>query len=395
MDKCNSIIKRYFEGKSLRNIFLLICVMTLISRAIFYIVFKITDAGQNNGFIMQMTSIYDNNWYYGIIQDGYHLHPSYGNSGQAANWAFFPLDALLIKLLSFNGLIDIRIAGFIINNIFFIMAMLISYKYIMLTHNNTVLAIGYIFLMTFGPYNFYFSSLYTESLFLLLTVTALYEMEQSHYIKMGIAGCLLSATRVTGVFLCFCVLVKLIQKYRNEENVSFLGFVKKIFSNRRLVLGVSIIPAGLFSYMFYLYKLVGDPLAFIRIQNSIEWRGSSVKSYISSILPAFCSDKFIDIYLQLFLIMIIIVMIYQFKKGNLHEIFVYAIPCAIQFFNGNGVLMGIGRYSVGTGVFVIGFLEMISENFSQKAKLVTFLFLIYLSLKLLHGYFTYNIIAIG
>ena len=147
--------------------------------------------------------------------------------------------------------------------------------------------------------------------------------------------------------------------------------------------------------MFYLYKLVGDPLAFIRIQNSIEWRGSSVKSYISSILPAFCSDKFIDIYLQLFLIMIIIVMIYQFKKGNLHEIFVYAIPCAIQFFNGNGVLMGIGRYSVGTGVFVIGFLEMISENFSQKAKLVTFLFLIYLSLKLLHGYFTYNIIAIG
>ena len=29
MDKCNSIIKRYFEGKNLRNIFLLICVMTL------------------------------------------------------------------------------------------------------------------------------------------------------------------------------------------------------------------------------------------------------------------------------------------------------------------------------------------------------------------------------
>ena len=62
--------KRYFEGKNLRNIFLLICVMTLISRAIFYIVFKITDTGQNNGFIMQMTSIYDNNWYYGIIQGG-------------------------------------------------------------------------------------------------------------------------------------------------------------------------------------------------------------------------------------------------------------------------------------------------------------------------------------
>ncbi len=91
MDKCNSIIKRYFEGKNLRNIFLLICVMTLISRAIFYIVFKITDAGQNNGFIIWMTSIYDNNWYYGIIQGGYHLHPSYGNSGQAANWAFFRL----------------------------------------------------------------------------------------------------------------------------------------------------------------------------------------------------------------------------------------------------------------------------------------------------------------
>src|SRR5690606_18536658 len=61
-----------------------------------------------------------------------------------------------------------------------------------------------------GPFSFLFSMLYSESLFILLTVLGLVALQRSHYLAAAVAGALLSATRPTGVLFVFAILVQML-----------------------------------------------------------------------------------------------------------------------------------------------------------------------------------------
>jgi hypothetical protein len=95
----------------------------------------------------------------------------------------------------------------------------------------------------------------TESLFVVLTVASFYAARRERWWTAGVIGVLASATRLTGVLLLPSLLVLSWQMYRSLQ-------IKK-------VLGLLLIPFGLFAYMFYCWRLTGDALAFKHAQ--IAW----------------------------------------------------------------------------------------------------------------------------
>jgi hypothetical protein len=88
----------------------------------------------------------------------------------------------------------------------------------------------------------------TESLFLLLTAGSFYAAKRQCWWLAGVAGGLASATRITGVLLLPALLIES-QTYRSNR--------------RRLnLLWLLLIPAGLLTFMYFLYRSTGNPLAF-------------------------------------------------------------------------------------------------------------------------------------
>ena len=72
-------------------------------------------------------------------------------------------------------------------------------------------------IFTFGAYSFYFSILYSESLYLILLLITLFALERREYLFMGLAGAFLSATRNTGIMVVFAVGVKVIMNYIEDQ----------------------------------------------------------------------------------------------------------------------------------------------------------------------------------
>lgn len=107
-----------------------------------------------------------------------------------------------------------------------------------------------LFLLAF-PVSFFFSAAYTTGLYFLLACLSLLAMKEKRWLLTGIFGALASATQVFGVFLLLAAALE----YMKEKE-------KKIIS----AAGLALIPLGLLGFMAYLWKSVGDPLAFYHTQ---------------------------------------------------------------------------------------------------------------------------------
>ncbi len=91
-----------------------------------------------------------------------------GDKGDSSEWAFFPFYPMLMKGIHMIFPLNYDILAFMVNSLFFAMALVLAVKYILLTRDDLVHALVFVFLMAFGVYNFYFSLLYTEALFIFL-----------------------------------------------------------------------------------------------------------------------------------------------------------------------------------------------------------------------------------
>ncbi|WP_155373822.1 mannosyltransferase family protein [Catellatospora vulcania] len=97
---------------------------------------------------------------------------------------------------------------------------------------------------------------YSESTFLLFSVTCLYLARRERWWLAGLAGALAGATRVIGLVLALALLYEYLRRR---------GFDwRKV---RLDVLAVALVPAGLALYMIFLWRAYGNPLVFIEVQS--------------------------------------------------------------------------------------------------------------------------------
>lgn len=192
------------------------------------------------GFLMRFDA-----WYYHDIARTLY-------ADKADKFAFFPLYPLLSKGLSLLTGWPVYVSGIVIANSAVMAALLFLYKTYRQDLGRQPLTVAVI-LLAVWPSSIFFSSFYTESLYLLLAVVSFYFFRRGSLAASGFSGALLSATRPTGLALLPAFALD-----------AMLG--RRRFSWR--LLWLLVMPAGVGGYSLYCYLHTGDPLFFSAIQKN-------------------------------------------------------------------------------------------------------------------------------
>ena len=188
---------------------------------------------------------FDGEHYLSIAQIGY----------RGLEQAFFPLYPSLMKILTLPfgaNLYSLTISGLLISNVCFFGSLLVLWKLIRLDFDKKIALLTVIIILVF-PTSFYFGAVYSESVFLLLSLSSFYFARQNKWFLAGVFGMLASATRIFGIILLPALLIEAWQQKQP---------IHKIF-------WIMLIPLGLLSYMYYQWITVGDPLAFYHLQKIV------------------------------------------------------------------------------------------------------------------------------
>lgn len=242
---------------------LLLIVLAILGTAWRYAAFLLVRGGGFEAFLDAMCQ-FDCGWYRSLALNGYATEIATDNRTGQTNWAFFPAYPLLA-----GGVM--RLTGFSWN----LAAGLVSTAALVAAAAMSAPIFGpnrrafwlFAFLLLVGPFGWFATATYSESLFILLTVLAFVALQRSGYVAAGFWGGLLSATRVTGVLFAVAIAVQAVVDHR-RGGTPWRELPKRLLTDHRLWLGLLLVPIGLLTYMTYLRFTVGDGLAFARIQQT-------------------------------------------------------------------------------------------------------------------------------
>lgn len=205
---------------------------------------------------------WDSGWYARIAEQGYDPKSS----------AFFPLYPFLIAMV--RQLLDVTsaAAGVLISNAAFFLMLYVVYHLIRIDYGERDTR-RILWLFCLYPTSYYFSAVYTESLYLLLMALTLYCIRIGNWAGAGISGFVTSITRNTGVFL---TIPYALEYFKIRTWGDILPFLRRGFGNLgqanpgwkrwKGFLWVFVIPLSFFLYMGYLGCRFGDPFAFSHAQ---------------------------------------------------------------------------------------------------------------------------------
>jgi Gpi18-like mannosyltransferase len=189
---------------------------------------------------------WDSDLYRNIVTNGY----AYDSSRNEYSVAFFPLFPLLIKTVMALGL-PFEIAGFLVNNLAFLGAVLLIYHWV-----RELYGIGAArwttAVLVWCPFSLFSTVIYTEGLFLLLSAAALRAFQKKQHFWAAIWGALATATRLPGLAL---VPTFLIVSWREKR--SLMAYIASFTT-----------AGGLFLYSLYCGLKFGDPLVFLKAQKA-------------------------------------------------------------------------------------------------------------------------------
>jgi hypothetical protein len=200
--------------------------------------------------------VWDSGWYLDVAKFGYssalRQDPEILNQ---ANYAFFPLYPVLMRVLGplvggpFN-------AGLVISNVSLFVTCLVLIRLVRLDFDALTARRAAKYLLLF-PTGFILSGVFSESLFLALTVSSFYLLRKERLLAAGAIGFLASLTRSVGVLL---ILPLAIEYWRERRSQSRPIEIRAAF--------LFLAPLGLAVFSAYNFVLTGNALAFARIQSS-------------------------------------------------------------------------------------------------------------------------------
>ncbi len=259
---------------------------------------------------LKFLSNWDGPIYLTIAKHGY--HPSY-----LVN--FFPFYPLTISLLHkiISSLLD---SGLLIAWLSFIGAI---YYYIRIIKDyfhldKTEEIIKATLLFVLFPSAIFFIATFSESLFALLSLGAIYYAMKNKYMLAGLLTMMAGVTRVNGVFIILLVGMIL---YFNHQKI------------KNVLVAMTIGSLGLVSYMSALLIKFNNPLEFIKTQQNHGWLQHS---FLNNIVHVSTLNL-------LFLLPIIVSVVYWWKKDksfSIYSILYLLIPVV------GGQFGGFARYAL-------------------------------------------------
>ena len=259
---------------------------------------------------------WDCGWYRSIIYSGYDLvpHPSSeSNINGQANWAFFPLFPLISKALL--KIFHTEISILIFNQILLLASMIVLYTYCKKNYSEKI-ALCTILYLGISSENIYLFSLYSESLFIFLSVVTIYLVSKDKYYLSGFFCALLSATRIVGFAMMLPMMFNYVRANKNKLN-AISTILLSTFS-----------LSGLLAFMFYLYIHCNDWLAFYHIQSAWgRFTHSWLKPYNLSL-----GGSWID---QLLAIVSVPLLYFFYKKRKYNEFIFFGVCFIIPIYSQN------------------------------------------------------------
>lgn len=198
--------------------------------------------------------------YRDLAELGYHNY----TDGEHLFLVFFPLYPWLIHLLA-QLIPDYLVCGHLLSALCYIAA---CYMLARLATEEFGRHVGALSLALFSAYPcaFFFAAYYTESLFVLLTLTCFYCIRKHRYLLAGIVGALCALTRMQGFLLAAVALVE----YGVTEH-PLRKWREKNWRGLALDLGTKLIPIGIMAvglgiYLWLNYSVDGNPFQFMIYQ---------------------------------------------------------------------------------------------------------------------------------
>lgn len=207
------------------------------------------------GRIIDLGCRWDCGWYLTIAQNGYTMQQDTGAPGATA-YAFFPMLPLLIRAIAAITGLGLLESGLLLTNVCFIAALLYLHRYVLLLGYSRSAAMLSVALLCIAPQGFVFSAVYTESVFVLLLVAAMFHLRREDFIRAGIAAALLSATRANGVFFIVFALAWSIQQFGWRN-------LLRPWRQADAYIPILLAPLGLFVWWACCWWLTGDAFAQI------------------------------------------------------------------------------------------------------------------------------------
>lgn len=143
------------------------------------------------------------------------------------------------------------------------------------------------------PTGIFLIATYTESVYALLALAAIYYALQRKYVRTSLLLLLTSACHITGIFVVVLAAIILWEQKEKLRNIIFTVCVGSL---------------GLLAYMAYLWKYFHDPLAFIKSQKEIhEWLHHGYTNLITGADP----------FNILFVILLIVTAVYFWRRKRI------------------------------------------------------------------------------
>ena len=197
------------------------------------------------GHVLNPWAHWDGVWFLRIASNGY---------ADPHSPAFFPLYPVAVRGVGwlFGG--GFELGGIVLSLAVFAGCCALLFALVNADLGPRVALLSVVYLALF-PTSFFFQAIYSEGLFLLLTLACFFFARDGRWWPAGLAGFLATLTRSAGVLLVVPMLVY----YFERRDWRLARTDARLFA-------VLLVPAALAAWMAYLWHAKGDALAFAHVQ---------------------------------------------------------------------------------------------------------------------------------
>jgi hypothetical protein len=208
---------------------------------------------------LNVWSRWDGSWYHDIAKNGYSFR-----AAEQSNTAFFPMYPLLMNVVYVfvPGHEDTSyfLAGWIVSNAALLLALFYLFLLVRIDFDHHTAARTVLYLLV-CPSTLFLSAVYSESVFLAVTVAAFYYARKGQWVLAGLLGGAATVTRSPG----FLLAAPLLLEYFRQRGFRWREI-------RPDIAALLLIPAPLILHMLYLKQRVGNVMAISDAQAA--WGGA-------------------------------------------------------------------------------------------------------------------------
>ena len=247
---------------------------------------------------------------------------------------FYPFYPLLVRLFTYLTGNNVY-AGFLVSNISLVVASIYLYRLAKIDFDSQIAWNTVKYLLIF-PVSFFLGIVYTDSLFLALSILCLYYLRQKKWLIAGLWGAIASLTRNFGILLLIPAVIEILTATQWLARLREKRFGAMWAELGKASICLFLIPVGAFIYLLINKVVTGDWFTFLKYQsehwsNRVGFFAENIRNYTQNALTWKPADQIALWIPQVLAILLVTILIfYAFRKIHLSYIaymFGYLFVC--------------------------------------------------------------------